>query len=198
MLIDNIMPSYDFTEVHSVRIRASSETAYRAILEVTPAEISGIVRLLFFLRELPEKMAGRKCFEMNSRRPLLAAGFTKLVEQKPREMVLGLIVPGNIGRIWQKSSRLDDLAADDREFLAFNHPDYLKVVMNMLVEDTSEPGVVVVRTESRTRALSPEARKHFTPYWRVIRPFSGLIRRLWLKGIKRRAERERHGGLYAD
>jgi hypothetical protein len=30
----------------------------------------------------------------------------------------------------------------------------------------------------------------FRPYWVFIRPWSGLIRRLWLKSIKRRAEKQ--------
>jgi hypothetical protein len=58
------------------------------------------------------------------------------------------------------------------------------------VEDAAEPGFVIIRTESRTRALSRQSCRIFTPYWRIIRPFSGLIRRLWLRGIQRRAERE--------
>lgn len=189
MLLDEYLPKYDFTEVHTIKIKTTPEIAYRAIKETTLAEISGIVRLLFILRELPEKMAGREGFNMNNRRPLLAAGFTKLVEQIPHELVLGLIVPANIGRVWQKSSRLNGIASDSHEYFAFNHPDYLKVVSNMLVTDTSESGVVTVRTESRIMGLSDKARKGFRPYWWVIRPWSGLIRRLWLKAIKKRAEK---------
>jgi hypothetical protein len=37
--------------------------------------------------------------------------------------------------------------------------------------------------------LSEKARRNFRLYWFVIRPWSGLIRRLWLKAIKRRAEK---------
>ena len=112
-----------------------------------------------------------------------------LAEQTPHELVFGLIVPGKIGRVWHKSSGNRVLPATAADFFAFRHPGFLWVVANMLVEDAGIPGIVTVRTESRTRALSYNARKDFTPYWRIIRPFSGLIRMLWLRGIKRRAER---------
>ncbi len=190
MLLDDWLPKYDFTEVHTIKIKSSPEAAYRAIKETTMAEISGMVRLLFTLRELPEKLAGRGIFEMKSQRPLIEDGFTKLDEQVPRELVVGLIVPGMIGRVWNQSSRLDNIEVTDAQaYSCFCQPDYLKVVANMLVEDTDEPGVVRVRTESRTKGLSDKARKNFRPYWAIIRPWSGLIRRLWLKAIKRRAER---------
>jgi hypothetical protein len=60
----------------------------------------------------------------------------------------------------------------------------------MCVQETNTPGMVVVYTESRTKGLSLRSVKDFTPYWYIIRPWSGLIRRLWLRGIKRIAEQE--------
>jgi hypothetical protein len=192
MLLDDILASYDFTEVHTIRIKATREVAFRATLDTTLSEISGIVRLLFFLRELPEKMVGHQLGSLKSGQPLLRQmledGFTKLSEEPAREIVFGTIVPGQIGRVWKKSSSMRVNIADSSQFIAFKHPDYLQVVANMLVTDSEEPDTVIVRTESRTRALSPQARKNFHPYWRIIRPFSGLIRRFWLRGIKRRAE----------
>jgi hypothetical protein len=43
-------------------------------------------------------------------------------------------------------------------------------------------------TETRVSAADPSARRRFRLYWLAIRPFSGLIRRVWLRAIKRRAE----------
>ena len=194
MLLDNYIPKWDFTEVHSIRIKGDPETVYDAIMETTPAEVSSIMRLLFFLRSLPEKAAGRAGMNMSGHEPLLSYilknGFTKIAEKKPREIVFGLFVPGNTGRVWQKSSSKEVTAADAGEFFAFENPDYIRVVANLIIEDTDKPDFVTVRTESRSLALSRQALKNFTPYWRIIRPFSGLIRRLWLRGIKRHAERD--------
>jgi hypothetical protein len=193
MLLDEILPKYDFTEVHTIRIKTSPEIAFRALTDVTLEEISIIVRLLFFLRELPEKLAGRNMSSLDNHKPMLATmldnNFTKLAENGSREIVFGLIVPGKIGRVWNKDSNLEIPIADTQEYFAFDRPDYLKVVANLLVKDTGTPGTVIIYTESRTKALSERARKSFKPYWRIIRPFSGLIRRLWLRGIKRHAKK---------
>jgi hypothetical protein len=43
-------------------------------------------------------------------------------------------------------------------------------------------------TETRVHVADRAARRKFAFYWRVVRPFSGLIRILWLRAAKRRAE----------
>jgi len=43
-------------------------------------------------------------------------------------------------------------------------------------------------TETRIHVPDPVSRKKFSHYWRVVRPFSGLIRILVLRAAKRRAE----------
>jgi hypothetical protein len=193
MLLDKYLPKYDFTEVHTTKVKATPEVAYQAVKDTALEELSGIVQWLFWLRELPEKMVGRNTNPMTSKGPMLGEmeqnGFTMIREQPPREIVFGLIVPGKIGRVWDKSSGYGSQVANAEEFLAFNDPRYLLVVANLMVEDSGVPGVVTVYTESRTMALSEKSRKSFRPYWAFIRPWSGLIRRLWLRAIKRRAEK---------
>ena len=192
MLLDKYLPKYDFTEIHTIKVKATPEAAYRAIIETTLGEISGFVRWLFWLRELPEKMVGRQTDSMTADGPMIGQieknGFTIIEEQPPCEKVFGLIVPGKIGRVWDKSSGYGSLVANAEEFLAFKNPHYLLVVANLLVKDSGVPGIVTVYTESRTMALSEKSCKSFRPYWAFIRPWSGLIRRLWLRAIKKRAE----------
>ncbi len=43
-------------------------------------------------------------------------------------------------------------------------------------------------TETRIHVPDPVSRKKFGHYWRVVRPFSGLIRMLVLRAAKQRAE----------
>jgi hypothetical protein len=45
----------------------------------------------------------------------------------------------------------------------------------------------VLSTETRVRATTTRARVAFRAYWLVIRPFSALIRRRWLRAIARSA-----------
>jgi hypothetical protein len=194
MILDDIQPEYDFTEVHSIQVKASAQATFDCIKEITPSEISRVMLLLVWLRTLPERLVGRQERWLGREEPLLsqmaAGGFTILAESAPREIVFGMLVPGRIGRVWQKSSALNVRCASVQDYLAFNQAEYIRVVMNLLVENTDRPGYVSIRTESRCRALSRRALANFTPYWRLIRPFSGLIRIVWLRGIKRKAERQ--------
>lgn len=194
MLIDDIQPEYDFAEVHSIRVQATAEETFKGIKEITPSEISRIMQLLMWLRGLPEKLMGRDWLGLSGEGPLLAqmtsGGFVELAESAPNEIVLGMIAPAKLGRFWRNSSQPDVWCENAQDFAAFDRPEYLKVVMNLTVEESSEPGCVAIRTETRCRALSPQARKSFTPYWRLIRPYSGLIRIVWLRGIRRRVEKQ--------
>jgi hypothetical protein len=48
----------------------------------------------------------------------------------------------------------------------------------------------MLSTETRVQ-VPPASRAQFVRYWRIVRPFSGLIRRAVLRAAKRRAEAER-------
>jgi uncharacterized SAM-binding protein YcdF (DUF218 family) len=58
--------------------------------------------------------------------------------------------------------------------------------MNFLIAPDGPDGSVV-STETRVFATSPAARRRFAAYWRVIYPGSAIIRRMWLRAIRRRA-----------
>jgi hypothetical protein len=61
--------------------------------------------------------------------------------------------------------------------------------MNILV-DADAPGVGSrLYTETRVRCLGASSRRWFRLYWLVIRPFSGLLRRSMLRGIRTEAVR---------
>jgi hypothetical protein len=46
------------------------------------------------------------------------------------------------------------------------------------------PGGSRLATETRVRALDDRARNGFRLYWLAIGPFSGLIRRRWLRAVQ--------------
>ena len=55
-----------------------------------------------------------------------------------------------------------------------------------VIEFRAAPGSLT--TETRVHVPDPVSRRKFVRYWRVVRPFSALIRILVLRAAKRRAE----------
>jgi len=174
MLLDKYLPQYDFTEVHTIKVKASPDTAYRVMMEITEAEVSPIVRILTFLSELPDKIkkTNERTTKTDIYQPMLEQmmqnGFTR-IEGQGREIVFGLVVSGSIGAVWKKSSVKRVIPANAEEFFAFKDPAYLWVVANFMVNESGPPGMVTIYTESRTMALSEKSRKSFRPYWWIIR-----------------------------
>jgi hypothetical protein len=107
----------------------------------------------------------------------LKGGFLKLAEDAPREVVIGTIV------IAPPGASKCVAAAEFKSPLA---PGYALAALNFLVlPDASNK--TTVTTETRVFANSPEARRRFSRYWRVIYPGSVIIRRMWLRAVRRRA-----------
>jgi hypothetical protein len=55
-----------------------------------------------------------------------------------------------------------------------------------VIDFRSLPGSLA--TETRVHVPDPVSRRKFGHYWRIVRPFSGLIRMVVLRAAKRRAE----------
>jgi hypothetical protein len=141
---------------------------------------SPVARALFFLRGY-----GRRALSSGGGtlpETIVCFGFTKLDEIPGRERVFGIA-----GRFWRLDGDLRRLA--DREaFAAFAEDGCVKASWNLRVEAVDE-GVSQLSTETRIVPLGPAARRKFRIYWSLVGPFSGLIRRSLLHGVKRRAER---------
>ena len=75
------------------------------------------------------------------------------------------------------------------EFHGFDPPGMAVAAWNFTVLPTDEGSLVA--TETRVRCTDAAARRSFGRYWRVIRPFSGLVRRVALRAIRRTAESSR-------
>lgn len=185
MQIDRFMPSYDFNEVHSIRVQAPPEQVYRAIQQVTPSEIS-LLSALFWLRSLGgcadsrAELQGRNTPILNE---LTAQGFTRLGETPGRELVLGVV-----GQFWRLRGGTEAVASAS-EFLEFARPGFVKATINFLVMDAGG-GASKVVTETRILATDATARRRFGLYWRLIYPGSMLIRVMWLRAIRQRAEHD--------
>lgn len=179
-LIDNFAPEWRFREVHRIAVLAPAEAARRAIREVTAREIR-LFRFLTWLRRVgrpgPESILNPPPDE-----PILTValrtGFLQLADTD-RELVIGTAVIKPPG-----TSRPET----PDEFLVITSPGWAKAVMNFRIEQAAL-AMCVVTTETRVWATDEKTGRTFAFYWWTIRLGSGLIRRMWLRAIRRRAER---------
>ena len=169
MLIDRFMPHCDFSERHSTLVHATPERAYDAIVTADLAS-HPIARLLMMLRGMGWRRRTAQRF---------ADGFTIVAEDRPSEVVVGLEGP-----FWKPNCKVRGVDADT--FKTQIPPDTARATFNFFVE--RESGATRITTETRV-LCSDDARTKFRLYWTIIRPFSGLIRLLMLRTIRKEAER---------
>jgi hypothetical protein len=178
--LDAALPRYQYSERHELRICAPPERIWDAILAVTPAEIR-LFELLTRLRALrfnadPDPRANRPVLDVAQH-----AGFVLLNEDFHREIVLGVA-----GRFWQfEPDRIRLTPRDLESFANLPVPGAAKAAINFqIISDAGACPLLV--TETRIFAEQDSLRQ-FATYWRVIVPGSGLLRRMWLDAIARRA-----------
>jgi hypothetical protein len=176
--LDDFVPAYEFSERHQLEIRADPARIDRALREVSIAEIP-IARLLFWLRRV-----GRPTSRVQ--RPFLDAAREVGV---PLEDVPGEgVVLGLTGEFWRLRSAPDPARPRTAgDFVAYDRPDVCKAVIDFRIDELG-PGRCRLTTETRVQVVDPAARRAFRRYWLVVRPFSGLIRILFLRTVQRRAE----------
>jgi hypothetical protein len=184
MLIDDFLPVPEFAERHAVRVAAPPERAWEAV-RTLDLRGSPVIRTLFALRSVPALFAGNRARGRalgGTMEGLLRSGFVLLAERPPREVVLGLT-----GRFWTPTGGISRVEPD--EFRDFARPGLAVAAWNFTVLPTDEGSLIA--TETRVRCTDAAARRSFRRYWRVIRPFSGLVRREALRAVRRAAESPR-------
>ena len=173
MILDELMPTYDVSERHELRVRATADVVYRAARDADLT--AGLVpRLLMTLRGMTRLDRVIRMADLER------MGFTVVAEDPPHEVVIGLM-----GKFWTPGGNL--CARVTREdFASGPPPGFALAGWNFSVEPVG-PDESVVRTETRVRC-SPGARTRFRLYWLLVRSGSGLIRRSMLRAIRARAE----------
>jgi hypothetical protein len=181
--LDDFAPAWQFGERHRLAIRAPRQRVYAAIKEVTAGEIF-LFRTLTWIRRLGRPLPP-SILSSPPDRPLLEVAarstFLLLAEEPGGEIVLGTLVISPPG--WRPAGRLTPAA-----YQALSAPGFAKAMINFRVDDSVQGSWIVV-TETRVFATGAAARRRFAAYWRVIYPGSALIRVMWLRAIRRRAER---------
>jgi hypothetical protein len=135
---------------------------------VDPVRADRALRELTF-REVPLVRALLLARGIGQKRP----GDVVLTTMVPRAKVLDDVpgegvVLGVTGQFWRLRGRGPEPPAE------------------AVVDFRAVPGSLT--TETRVHVADPRSRRKFARYWRIVRPFSGLIRRSILRAAKRRAE----------
>ena len=181
-ILDELLPKYQFSEFHSTRVHAPPEVVYAAARQATAREIR-LFRILTWIRSPHLGKAPESILTPPADEPVLdvalRSGFMLLGDAPPREVVFGLVQ----GRL-----PLNTAHPTPQDFKDLNRPGYAKIAMNFHI--SPEPnGWSTLTTETRIFATDNAARRQFGRYWRVIYPGSALIRVMWLRAIRARAER---------
>lgn len=180
--LGRFLPAWHFREVHSTLVSAPRDRVYRAVLDVTPEEIL-LFRTLVAIRRMGRKLPDG-ILRPSPGKPLLATaastGFRVLEERPPEEIALGTFVVSPEGRApVRPESPLAFEAAARRAGMAL-------AAIDFRLQEAG--GRTLLTTETRVFAPDRNVRRRFALYWFAIRPGSGLIRRMWLRAIRRRAE----------
>jgi hypothetical protein len=166
-LLDEVLPEWHFRERHRQTTDAAPDRVFAAIAAVTLAEMP-LARFLIRLRGMHARAARPVLDEMRD------VGFAMEKEEPGREVVFAAV-----GQPWKLRGGQRPQRGD---FRSFAEPGFAKMAFNFRLDGTT------LSTETRVFLTDERSRRVFMRYWLVIRPFSGLIRRVWLRAIARRAE----------
>ena len=147
MHLDKIVPNFDKREIHEIEIRASESAVYDAIWRLDLSR-SKIVGLLIRLRGMPP--------ESMTLKGLVERGFNVLVDDAPRELVMGAA-----GKFWTSRPEMQELNAFS--FTDFNEPGYAKAGWNFYLEHLDERRVQL-RTETRVVCADEKSRRESKCY----------------------------------
>lgn len=192
--LERIVPAPSLLEIDGVDLALPIERAWELLRHGDLAR-SRLVNALFAIRTLPERMRGPsepmrlRIDDMRSSadRP----GFHLLVEDPPRELVVGAI-----GKVWQPDIEFLHVPTAEA-FAALDEPGFIKVAWAIQLRPLGEHATHV-SFEVRVAPTDEAAWKKFRAYWHVIGIPSRFIRRSLLgalakeHGAPESKENERH------
>ena len=188
MLLDQIMPTYQFNTVHSTVIHAPSEKIFAAIKETRVSDVP-LFNTLSQIRSFPGRITGRgKGYFINNDSTILEQAFTRLgfimlAEDPGQEVVFGAI------KKWWSPWGAELYEVQDADhFVRFDTPGYAAAAGNFRVDSEDRRGDTRLWHETRIYAPDRTTRRKFALYWLLIYPGATLLRNRWLKSIKQRAE----------
>ncbi|MDH3207969.1 MAG: hypothetical protein OEO79_15290 [Gemmatimonadota bacterium] len=170
--IDELLPDFDMESRRRLHVAAPAETVYSAARRLDMSS-SWIIRFLFRLRGMPKSALNAE--------GLSRIRFKLLLDEPPRGFVLGLV-----GQFWTLSGRLRDF--EPSAFRELDLPGFAKAIWSFDITPESAT-TSSLRTVTRVSCADASSRRRFRRYWRIIGPFSSVIRARTLRIVKRSAER---------
>ncbi|MFV2039441.1 MAG: hypothetical protein ACC660_04285 [Acidimicrobiales bacterium] len=180
--IETYAHSPDAVERHSIKIHADRETVYEALWNAD-LDAAHVVTALMYLRSLPKRLSsGAPNLESSgplTLQSMIGKGFGLIAEDPGHELLLGVE-----GRFWRLA---DNFTTFERSHYEAPVPAGLaRAIWSFELREFD--GVVELVTETRVTCGDPASRRTFLRYWRFVRPWSGLIRHVILRAIRRQAQ----------
>jgi hypothetical protein len=184
-VLDRYLPVYGQREVHHIRLPVPPARAWRALWEVTLADLP-LTRGLLRVRNLPALLLGRDASSVvpasgPAMETFRGRGWLTLANEPGQ-----VFAAAAIGRFWRPVAGQFLEVRDADEFTAFRQPGFARAVMSFEVFPDGTGSTLV--TETRVHGTDPRARRLFALYWLLIRPGSGLIRIGVLRAVRRRCQ----------
>jgi hypothetical protein len=169
--IATLLPKPDILTHYEITIEASPERVYQVARD-TPMMGVNLARRMLWLRALPARFDAKASSEDSS-------SFLLIREEGTRETVWGMA-----GRFWHPSRNIIRLP-DAKAWLRYAEQGSAKAAINCVVERVN--GKTRLSTETRVLCFGTRSRRTFRLYWLIVAPFSGWIRKRWLKEVKQKA-----------
>jgi hypothetical protein len=185
--IDDLMSGYAFNEIHEVRIKASPEKV-KQILQVTGVKDIPIARLLMKIRGIADEdvnLSDRASNNLVTSDTVSTPDFNFFVVA-PDEWITVMILKSVIIKNKANQPAPPEIAALE-QFMLFNDPGYVKVVVNFRFISTNNDETILT-TETRVQGIEKRDSQVFGKSWRIIYQGSAIIRRVWLDTIKKKAQ----------
>ena len=179
--IDSIMPTYSFNEYHEVLIKSSPDKVKTALKRMHVRDIPA-VNFLMMLRGIPaDKEEKDKLSALNQNESTFQTQDFNYFVMDSIELLTVMLVKTTAKNDPPRMRTIE-------QFMSFQKTGYIKVALNFRIIPL-ENGSTLVTTETRNQGLTPEDRRTFGRYWRVIYPGSAIIRRLWLEALAKKSKR---------
>ena len=180
-MLDQVIPTPRLLEIDHADVAGRPERVW-LLLRHGELASSALIRALFALRTLPERLAGKPVSSSvridQLRSSAKHPGFQLLLEEPPRELVVGAI-----GKVWRVELPFVHVA-HAADYAAFREPGYIKVAWAIRVLPRGEQDCRV-EFELRVDATDDSSWHKFQRYFRLIGPTSHFIRRSLLRSLAR-------------